>query len=504
MKKFTKRLLAFTLAFAMLFSMCSNAMAETDTNYSEEVNTSGVMKQNIDSVLAEAEPIPAAEKNGEIRRDILLESNDVSEISTAVLDIETQSELQSLGVPIDEVKKADIMQDVLNYTDKTYTKYIIDHDHYVCVDENNKIQTIYNAGEDILAPTRDYKFNTTEKQYLAVGEQALEMLGLDGQYQLVKSEEESIDFWLLAYRKVLENGLENECDGVNIMISRANNTVGFLVTFNMPANTLYADITENEAIAAAQPIINKWNMNFNSIKLKYVQPNYFWNDDIQYEPANFVRLAYEIELNNSAYFIHVDAVTGEVIGGDMAMGAGGAFGDQYVAGATTRINLAKTGIGTTMGYTPLFYRCSSEYATKTDIMNYLQRSDARAFYFTGHGSRSAISTKTKDDKLSWSLKRETIEGYNPNCNFVMLACCSAGTPEWANTFNIYYNSTNKAFIGFYNTIWTSIDQRFNNIFWQEVGKSRLYNCALYAKACITDYNTPLYFLGDVDYWGGIL
>lgn len=66
-------------------------------------------------------------------------------------------------MPIEDVKKADTMQDKINYTDETYTKYIIDHDHYFCVDENNKIQTIYNAGEDILAPTRDYKFDTTEK-----------------------------------------------------------------------------------------------------------------------------------------------------------------------------------------------------------------------------------------------------------------------------------------------------------------------------------------------------
>lgn len=345
-----------------------------------------------------------------------------------------------------------------------------------------------------------------------VGDQALEMLGLDGQYQLVKSEEESVDFWFLAYRRVLENGLENECDGVNIMVSRANNTVGFLVTFNMPANTLYAEITEDEAIAAAQPIVDKWNMAFDDIELKYIQPNFFWSDDIKYEEADFVRLAYEIKLNDGSNFIHVDAITGEIIGGDMIKGAGGAFGDESVYGYSTRVNLAKTGIGTTMGYTPLFYRCSSSYSTKTDIMNYLQRNDARAFYWSGHGSKTTIAACFKEKQedgtyenvLSWSLKRATVESYNPNCNFVFLACCSAGTLNWANAFNIDAGSSNKVFMGFYNTVASGKDKKFNDIFWQEVGKSRLYNCAMYGKAYITDYTLPLYFLGDVQYWGGVL
>lgn len=85
---FTKRILTLVMAFAIVFTPTVNAFANTP-----DVVADGVEEQSIDSVLAVAEPISAAERNGEIRRDILLESNDVTEISTAVLDMETQNEL---------------------------------------------------------------------------------------------------------------------------------------------------------------------------------------------------------------------------------------------------------------------------------------------------------------------------------------------------------------------------------------------------------------------------
>ena len=321
---FTKRLLGLVMAFAIVFTPTVNAFANTP-----DVVADGVEEQSIDSVLAVAEPI--ASSDGEILKDKLVDSSVVNTISTDVLDTETQNELKDLGVPVEYIKKADVMKDVVNYTGETYTKYIVDNDHYVCVDTDNKITNIVNAGEDILALTWDDEFDTTESQYLATGQQALEMLGLDSSYELVKSEEQTVDFWFLAYRKSLDNGLVNNGDGVNILVARKDASVGILTRFDMAANTLEAEISEAEAIAKAQPIINDLNANVDGAELRYIQPNYYWKADGPYEPADFVRLAYEISVKGGQYFIDVDAVTGEVIGGDMIMGSGGAFGDQYVA-----------------------------------------------------------------------------------------------------------------------------------------------------------------------------
>ena len=85
---FTKRILTLVMAFAIVFTPTVNAFANTP-----DVVADGVEEQSIDSVLAVAEPVPEAEKNGEIRKDILLESHDVSEISAATLDMKTQNEL---------------------------------------------------------------------------------------------------------------------------------------------------------------------------------------------------------------------------------------------------------------------------------------------------------------------------------------------------------------------------------------------------------------------------
>jgi hypothetical protein len=42
------------------------------------------------------------------------------------------------------------------------------------------------------------KWDTTEEQYLATGEKVLAMLGFSDRYELVKSTEETVDYFILA------------------------------------------------------------------------------------------------------------------------------------------------------------------------------------------------------------------------------------------------------------------------------------------------------------------
>lgn len=501
---FARRLLVLLMAFSLVVTPGVNAFADDGI-----ADVDGVEVQNIESVLAEAVPFDGDKPATEV-----LQSQRADGIAETTLDSATREELRDWGFVTDDVTKVETVRDNMNNPNETLTKYVVDNEHYVCVDSENRIYSIYNSGEDILAPTWDDEFATTEEQYLATGEQVKEILGLDNSYELVCSEETTVDFWFLAYRKVLANGMVNENDGFNLTVARKDASVAFLNTFDMPANTLTAEITESQALAAAQPIINDLNGTVDGAELKYVRPNYYWKADGEFAEADFVRLAYQISLNGGAYYIDVDAVTGEVIGGDMAMGSGGAFGDEYILEAEAIIKLGKVTLGNILGYSPIYSRCASTNQTKNEIVAFLQRSDARAFFFNGHGwitedNKARISVKSggaTNSPVVWRLYLRDLANYNQNLNFVFLSCCLVGIDSVANAFNIYSSSQNKAFMGFTDTIKFGGVSKFNRVFWDGVGDSRLYNCAIYAKNSVvgTGYDIPLNFVGDRYYWGNNL
>ena len=168
-------------------------------------------------------------------------------------------------------------------------------------------------------------------------------------------------------------------------------------------------------------------------------------------------------------------------------------------------------IGTTMGYSPIFSRCSSTNATRTDILNFVARSDARAFYFSGHGgfnsSGSAIiQVKDSADNPVWTMTVRDFARYHTNWNFVFLDACSIGTSSVASAFNIYDSSDSKVFMGFGKTINSNTNAKFNSIFWSQVVCIRLYNCGLVARNAIYDMklDAPLFFAGDRKFMGGVL
>ncbi len=491
MKKNVSKVLALFLVFAVFMTSGVSAFAET----------SDVVGQK-ESVIAQAKPIPVSEQNNGDIQDILLKSATVSGISTTVLDKDTQDDLETLGISVDNVKKAETMKDVIGYTNEIYTKYIIDDESYISVDSNNQIVDIYHADADLLAPTWEETFSTSEEQYIATGEQTLEMLELEGEYKLVKSEKVTVDYWLLAYRQVLENGLVNECDGVNITIARKDASLAFLSTFDLEANTTTAEISKEEAIVAAQPVIEKLQATVDGAELCYVQPNYYWREGGPYEPADFVRLAYNISLNGGNQFVYVDAVTGEVIGGNVMMLSAGAYGDGYMSESSSNVSLAKAAFKR-LGYSATG-TTSKEYSLKNTIMSFLKKSDAYGFMFYGHGDNDVICAKDTKDDIVWSLNRTTIDGYNGNWKFVFLSACETGTPAWASAFNITSNSQDRFFMGFYNTVKVTNMRQYNREFWPQVNGSRyLYTAAVNTRNSLSTLDLPLYCLGDKTYNGKV-
>ena len=361
-----------------------------------------------ESVLAVAETIPVEVeqmiKDGNFQ-DQVLKTYNVESIENIDIDKNTKDDLLELGVPVQEINKVEIKEDVENYTGEIYTKYIVDDLHYVCIDEDKSVLCIRNEDAEDILPDWDSEWDTTIDEYLQTGKATLAMLGMDSTYKLVNSEEESNDYWFLAYRKVEDNGLINGNNGVNITVARADNSVVYLDVFDLEANTIEAEVSDDEALDNAKSVLDSLEYNeqdVDSVELTYVQPNFFWENDT-YIPAECSRLAYRISLDSGSYFVDVDAVTGEVIGGDATLGSGGSFGDQYVERATHRVNLAKNNFTSPLGYSPVYYKCASTNDTKASITTYLQRSDAMAFYFSGHGwiksSRAEIHVLDADGKI---------------------------------------------------------------------------------------------------------
>ncbi|MGI6361338.1 MAG: hypothetical protein ACOX05_03405 [Bacillota bacterium] len=500
MKKKMLGIVVLALLAVLVMMPVLNAGAVDEESVGKEASSVLALKQEVSQkelALADTE---------EGIHDIVKKSYAVKKVDTAILSAKEQASLQDLGVRVDKVKQAEVKKDILNYTGETYTKYTIDKEQFFCLNAEGQLISIFNSGDEVIAADGE-TWDTTEEQYLATGGKALEMLGVSDKYELVKSAEETVDYWMLYYRAKLDNGLINEHDGVTVTVARADNSVAFLSVFGMEANTETPAISEREAVAKAKPVMEGLE-GYNEVKvgkvyLKYVQPNFYWTEGGPYEPAQFVRLAYVIESDDSSLLFHVDAVTGEVIGGDEAQLVAGAYGNKGMYQVDDILSKATSSF-VTLGYLPVFKECSDAYSMKAKIISFLKRADAYGFYFHGHGSAGDIGIKNySNNEFVFTLQRTTIDGYNGSWRFVFLNCCSAGTTAWANAFNITNNSSNRVFMGWTRITYASNNAQFARIFFAGVDGSRLYNCAVWAKNQLPTLDLPLKFIGDQNYWGWV-
>ncbi|MGI6361049.1 MAG: hypothetical protein ACOX05_01920 [Bacillota bacterium] len=444
------------------------------------------------------------------------DSYDIDKVTPQMLSEKQQTLARELGIDVDKITKAEVVNDMI--LDVTYTQYMVDTANYIAIDQNNKIVEVSTYDPETMSSGDEYKWKTTEKDYLAKGEEVLGLLGLDGQYELIESSEFSPDYWVLYYREKLDNGLINPYKGVGINIVRADNSVGLVYISDKDVNTQKAEITEEEALENAQPTITKLgdNAQVANIELMYTRPNYAWDGSGVYKLANYVRLVYNINIIDETaalggeYEIHVDAVTGEVVGGNVSEDLGGAFG-QATGGVshtshnyTQRVQRAFNKLRT-MGYNPTTKMADNTYNLKTAIINHLTHNSAYAFHFSGHGSANNIGAMPDalpypDSKTPiWTLQRTSIAGYNGNWKFVYLDCCSGGTANWTHAFNITNNSTNRAFIGYGGKITSDIANAMNNEIYYNMGRRSIHQAVVRAQTVV---GTNLgWFCGDRDYWG---
>lgn len=162
---------------------------------------------------------------------------------------------------------------------------------------------------------------------------------------------------------------------------------------------------------------------------------------------------------------------------------------------TTVCNYANNGLKK-LGYNVTHY--NSQANDREDILSYIRLTGKNyAFFFFGHSNSSNITAK--NGYASGTINANDISGY---WHFVVLAGCNtAENTTFADAFNVSSGS-NKAFLGFYQSITAGNSLEWNRLFWNYVGTMNLRQCALEATE-FTDIagSVPIRMYGDKTWWG---
>lgn len=480
-----KKILSLALAIATTFSLSASAFAANEENMTEESRV---------SVLAVAET--AVE-------DVTFDEVTASEVSATDTWISEDEAVKLAQIGVDVPDTATV-ETVISEDDGTYEKIYLNENDFVCVDGNNEIFRISNFGDEsevaVYAATNEDA--TVDENMVAETIRAL--LNLSDEYVLIGTEEFDEDYLTVTMSKAY-NGIVNPYESVNAVIRKTDSNVVYLRVFDTAPETTEATIGENEALSAAADIIAELGTDVTSSKLVFTEPNYYWYNgtDTDYEIADFVRLAYEFVIGDGDWIVDVDAVTGEVIGGDMSMaekaGCYGQTDTNYYKGATTT-KLAVAGYKK-LGYTTSSQNSDNGTTLSSTISSFKSGSTAYGLYIRAHGN-SAMTRLTVevDGVFTPILYRTSVSG---NWHFVFLDACYTGTDStWASSFNISSSYASRAYLGWSGTVLTGNSYKFAVQFWPLVGTMSIRNAAVAAAAEVEGSGTtPIRFYGDTSYYG---
>jgi len=414
--------------------------------------------------------------------------------SSNLLNSKNNDLLFSYGVDTKNVKTVKTVKD--NRNARTISKVEFDNNRTVAFDSDNKIISIYN-----------FKNNDEKKLQSALANKVNSNADLsdliknieqnnnlkDG-YVLLKSEIFDEDYWELGWEQKLDNGVLNQFTSIKVFVDRKDKSIVAYNKFSMAPNTTKPVINENDAMASAQSVLSKIsNIKNKTISLATTRPNFYWNDTVGYDQADFVRLAYEISINDGSYLIYIDAVTGENLGGATSRSENGkAFADLNENWAALKASTVSAGMQT------LGYASSSWVGTgplmKTSILNYISLSTAYALYTYSHAGPTVLT-----DNNTWWLYTSEVSG---NWHFVFLdGCSTAADAGWANAFHINGYS-NRAFLGWTTTVYDNYMFIYASYFWPNVGTGSIRDIAVWAADQVPGTGTtPIRFYGDSSYNG---
>lgn len=147
---------------------------------------------------------------------------------------------------------------------------------------------------------------------------------------------------------------------------------------------------------------------------------------------------------------------------------------------------------------------SNSTGGKTAFLNFLKGYDNYALTFSGHGSSSTLANDGGSFRVTASEVSSVVHNNSAVWKFVFLDACETMANEtWANAFNISNSSSERIFLGWYDTVEVSVSYKFVKELNNQVGKSlgkNFYEILWDAIRATEQYN-PISFRGD-KYWLG--
>lgn len=405
------------------------------------------------------------------------------EAPTSVMNV-----LQELGAQNPKVVRQTRSSNLYdNLVDNPATAIEFSNTSYAFLDGNGKIVRIKRVDE---IRTRKNVRSASASRFESIDslKTYIEQNLIGEGYALVDEYHFSEDVLSLRYEKILFSDAVDQYDYVSV---RINTSLNELETFYRANSGFQLEkdksvITEEEAIVAANDILEA-GTEITSIRLATVKTNTYFNSSVTKDE---IRLAYLISTPSDV--VYVDAYTAEVIGGDTYKAVrGGAIGASELTTASASINLAKSTLEN-MGYTTTTKKLSSQFGL--DVPSLLKS----AFYSCSHGSATVISSrKNESDENRRFYCADVPDG---TYKFVFLDACNTASTQWKNAFNISNSSTNKAFLGWTDTVKTTASYNFCVDFWSYISSSyTVYEAA--QDAADNGTGRPIEFTGDTDYNG---
>ena len=339
------------------------------------------------------------------------------------------------------------------------------------------------------------------------------LANFDSSYAITSSEPFDDEYMRVSIARMYGD-IANHYEGANLVINRYTSEVIVYKRFNEAPSTTKSVISEDEACnkVLSELINNRVDRSDITLETTFIRTQ------------TGIRLAYGVSIDGYNTKIFVDAVTGDIVECSATRDTAKAFSVSTVNNVApfldpqTQTSLA-TSCFSSLGYSTLSAKIGVPGENiKSEIMSYLNRSDAYGFYIACHGSPTVGINRTPiiydqvngsylaDDKY-WYITPDEIPG---NWKFVFLdSCYSAQDQTWANAFNIFNTSTNRAFLGWYYPVTGPASQEFSEKIFPEIinqsHSNNIRDAAVWAASQVegpAGY-TPIRFYGDRTYNGRV-
>lgn len=519
MYKFKKSVSLLLLCCILISCLPITALAGRPEQFAPDasVNVDSSVEQFAET--AECATISETERVIETLRNVDAEISFKNTLANAVQADNGSDELEVIENLFDCTLNVEAAHQILDTaTDSEYTRFVCEDRTELSFSEDGglvKISTIYN--EPITDQTSELSVKEMQNVCLDMMPDLYQLFEIEKEYILTDTYDFDEDYLFFTFEKQLENGVVNPLQSINVVFNKDTLKFSIAVKFDSAPNAIKPQISESEAIAAANEKVIDGNM-LNSAELTYISDRAY-SLALDHYNGNICYLVYEVSSLDSDCIIYIDALSGEYVCRDIKMGEAGLsaviqesanpsaynynsdlvnYTSAEIARLNTmyrdKMNWAASAMGR-LGYTAT----AKSYTTSqmiTDIKNYLKAlTNEYAFYFSGHGSTTVLGFKQN----GW-IRPSDVTG---NWHFVFLdGCSTAADSGWADAFKINGYS-NRAFLGWNTTVYSNNIYKFAEKFWPLInGTNTVRQAAVDAAALVPGSGTtPIKFYGDVSYTG---